>query len=70
MKKKWNESILGKLEFRESDVSPGKSEVKQGKSIEFISPVRGYFWETYKSQNINPISPTPKFTLGIIQIIV
>ena len=29
-----------------------------------------FFRETYKSQNINPISPTPKFTLGIIQITV
>ena len=28
----------------------------------------GYLRETYKSQNINPISPTTKFTLGIIQI--
>ena len=43
-------------------------EVKQGKFVEFISPRKGYFRETYKSQNINPISPTPKFTLGIIQI--
>ena len=57
-----------KVEFRESDVSPGKTEVKQGKFIEFISPAKGYFRETYKSQNINPISPTPKLTLGIIQI--
>ena len=30
----------------------------------------GYFRETYKSQNLNPISPTPKFTLGMIQTIV
>ena len=49
-------------------MSPGKAEVKQGKFGEFISPVRGYFRETYKSQNINPNWPTPKFTLGIIQI--
>ena len=33
-----------------------------------ISSGKGYFRETYKSQNINPISPTPKLTLGIIQI--
>ena len=26
-----------KLEFRESDVSPGKTEVTQGKSVEFIT---------------------------------
>ena len=56
------------LEFRESNVMPGKTEVKQGKFVKFISPAKGYFRETYKSQNINPISPTLKFTLGIIQI--
>ena len=54
------------LEFRESDVSPGKTEVKQGKFVDI--PVKGYFRETYKSQNIKSISPTPKFTLGIIKI--
>ena len=54
-----------KLEFR---MSPVKTEVKQGKVVEFISPAKGYFRETYKSQNINPIFPTPKLTLGIIQI--
>ena len=47
---------------------PGKKEVKQGKFDEFIPLAKGYIKETYKSQNINPISPTPKFTLGIIQI--
>ena len=47
---------------------PGQIEVKQGKFVEFISREKGYFRETYKSQNINPISHTPKFTLGIIQI--
>ena len=55
-------------EFRESDVLPDKTEVKLGKLGKFISPANGYFTETYKSQNINPISPTPKFTLSIIQI--
>ena len=59
---------LAKVEFRESDVSPGKTDVKQGKFVEFISPAKGYFRETYKSQNINVIYPTPKFTLDIIQI--
>ena len=49
-------------------MSLGKTKVKQGKFVEFISPAKGYFRETYKSQNINPISPTPKFTLGIIPI--
>ena len=56
------------LEFRESDVSPGKTEVKQGTFVEFISTAKGYLRETYSSQNINPIFPTPKFTLGILQI--
>ena len=54
------------LEFRESDVLPGKTEVKHGKFVTFTSPAKDYFRETYKSQNINPISPSPKFTLGII----
>ena len=53
--------------FREANVSPGKTEVKQDK-FEFIFPAKGYLRETYKSQNINPISPTSKFTLGSIQI--
>ena len=34
----------------------------------YIFLAKGYFRETNKSQNINPISPTPKFTFGIIQI--
>ena len=33
-------------------------------------PAKGFLIERCKSQNINPISPTPKFTLDIIQIIV
>ena len=46
-----------------------KTEVKQGKLVKCISPAKGHFRKkTYKSQNINLISPTPKFTLGIIQI--
>ena len=56
------------LEFRETYVSPGKTEVKQCKFVEFICPAKEYFRETYKSQKINPISQTPKFTFGIIQI--
>ena len=32
-----------KLEFPESDVLPGKTEVKQGKFVKFIYPVKGYF---------------------------
>ena len=57
--------IIYELEFRESDVSQGKMEVKQGKFVKFIFLAKGFFRETYKSQNINPISPTPTFTLGI-----
>ena len=45
-------------------MSPGQIEVKQGNFVEFISRVKGYLRETYKLQNINPISLTPKFTLG------
>ena len=60
-------SALYDIEFRELDVSPGRTEVKQGKFVEYISLVKGDFRETNKSQNINPISPTPKFTFGIIQ---
>ena len=61
-------SALYDIEFRESDVSPGRTEVKQGKFVEYIFQAKGYFRETNKSQNINPIFPTPKFTFGIIQI--
>ena len=35
--------------FRESDVSPGQTEVKQGNFVELISRANGYFRETYKS---------------------
>ena len=51
-------------------MSPGKTEVKQGKFVEYISPAKGYFRETNQSENINPISPNPKFTFDIIQITV
>ena len=61
-------SALYNIEFREPDVSPRKTEVKQGIFVEYIFPAKGYFRETNKSQNINPISPTPKFTFGIIQV--
>ena len=46
-----------------------KTEVKQGKFIDLYHPLKYYSGNTYKSKNINPISSTPKFTLGIIQII-
>ena len=29
------------LEFRESDVSPGNTEIKQGKFVKLISPAKG-----------------------------
>ena len=61
-------STLYDIEFQESDVSPGRTEVKQGKFVKYIFLAKGYFRETNKSQNINPISPTLKFTFGIIQI--
>ena len=61
-------SPLYDIEFRELDVLPGRTEVKQGKIVEYIFPTKGYFRETNKSQNINTISLTPKFTFGIIQI--
>ena len=56
--------MINKL-YLPTRIPSGKTEVKHGKFVEFKSPAKGYFRETYKSQNINPISPTPKFTLGI-----
>ena len=47
-----------------------KQKSNKANSLNSYPPAKGYFRETYKSQNINPISPTSKFTLGIIQIIV
>ena len=35
--------VKEQLEFRESDVSPGQTEVKQGTFIEFITPSDGLF---------------------------
>ena len=63
-------SYFCKLEFGESDVSPGKTKVKQGKFIDIIIyiPRRRIILKTCKSQNINLISTIPKFNLGIIQI--
>ena len=49
-------STLYNIEFRESDVSPGRTEVKQGKFVKYIFLAKGYFRETNKSQNINPFS--------------
>ena len=37
-------------------MSPGKTNVKQGKFVKFISPAKGGFREMYKSQNISPNS--------------
>ena len=51
-------SVIYDIEFRESDVSPGRTEVKQGKFVQYIFPAKGYFRETNKSQNINPVSAT------------
>ena len=49
-------------------MSPGKTEVKQGKFVKFIYPAKGVLEKPINHKNINPISPTPKFTLGITQI--
>ena len=54
-----NKYQLFTLEFRESDVSPQTRQI-----CRIYIQAKGYFRETYKSLNINPISPTPKFTLG------
>ena len=68
--KKYYLVLIG-LEFRKSNVSPGKTKVKLGNFIKFISLTKGYFRETCKkTQNINLIPPTPKLNLGIIQIII
>ena len=53
-----------KLEFRELDVSPGKTEAKQGECFEFISHVTGYFRDTDKSKNINFIFSNPLVHIG------
>ena len=49
-------------------MSPGKTYVNQEKFVEYFFPAKNYLRDTNKSQNINPIPPTPKFTFGIIQI--
>ena len=51
-------------------MSPGKIEDKQSKFVELCPLWKGYFIEMYKSPNINPISPSPKFAFGIIHIII
>ena len=38
-------SALYDIEFRESDVSPGRTEVKQEKIVEYIFPAKGYLRE-------------------------
>ena len=47
-------SALYDIEFRELDVSPGRTEVKQEKFVEYIFPAKGYFRETNKSHFSNP----------------
>ena len=61
-------SALYDIEFRESDVSPGRTEVKQGKFVKYISRQRDILEKLINHKNINPFSPTPKFTFSIIQI--
>ena len=49
-----------KLEFKESDVSHGKTGPKQGKFVEFISPRRGVILEKRINHKTKiTISPTP-----------
>ena len=47
-----------------------KQKSNKAKSSKLFPLAKVYLRETYKLQNINHISPTPKFTMGIIQIIV
>ena len=51
-------------------IPPTSSGDNKANSSNVKAKAKVYFRETYLSQNINLISPTPKFTLGIIQIIV
>ena len=39
-------SALYDIEFRKSDASPGRTEVKQGKFVKYIFLAKGYFRET------------------------
>ena len=58
-------SALYDIEFRESDVSPGRTEVKQGKFVDYIFLAKGYFRETNKSQNIIPfLQPLSSFLVS------
>ena len=68
--KKGHLELRFSVEFRESDVSPDKTEVEKGKFIELYSLTRDNYRETCNSPNINPISPTPKFALGTTEIII
>ena len=36
-------SALYDIEFQESDMSPGRTVVKQGKFVEYIFPAKGFF---------------------------
>ena len=45
-----------------------KPKSNMANSLNLYPKTKGYFRETCKSQNINLISLTPKFNLGIIQI--
>ena len=42
-----------------------KQKSNKANSSNSYPPLKGYFRETYKSQNINTISQTPKITMGI-----
>ena len=55
------------LKLKKFDLSVA---ITEGKFAELYHPMKGYFREMCKSTSINPISPTFKFTLGIIQVII
>ena len=42
-----------------------KTKSNKANSLNLYPMTKGYFRETCKSQNINLISPTPRFNLGI-----
>ena len=52
-----------------ADDCDGALSANKTNSSNLYPPIRGYIRETCKSQHINPISPTLKFTLGIIHLL-
>ena len=54
---------------RQNYIPPTSSGDNKAKSLNGYPTIKVYFREMFKSQNINLISPTPKFSLGIIHTI-